>query len=86
MKNTPKAHINGLHVGDLVTFYTQGEERSVTGRITKLTFGKHQMDYASITLNVDGMSYEFGTGGHLGLTWTTESGREQWFCDSAMHE
>lgn len=75
----PRPVIGGIHQGDTVTFFTQGEARKVTGRVTALVFGTHQGDYAHVVIDVDGMLYEFGTGGHLGETWTTESGSEQWF-------
>ena len=79
-----RACIGGLHKGDTVSFFTQGEERKVTGVVTKLVFGEHQGDYAEVHVSVDGMSYTFGTDGHLGQTWTTESesGTEQWFVEA----
>jgi hypothetical protein len=76
---TPTAHIGHCHVGDFATFYTYGEARSVSGRVVGLQFGETQGDYHTVTLDSDGMPYHFGTGGHLGDTWTTESGSEQWF-------
>ena len=74
-----QSRIGHCHIGDVVTFFTKNEERSVTGRVTRLEFGKTQWDYAQVYIDVDGMEYCFGTGGHLGETWTTESGKEQWF-------
>lgn len=76
-----RSHIGGLHIGDFVTFYTKGEERTVSGRVTKLVFGETQGDYCDVILDVDGMEYIFGTGGHLGETWTCESGSEEWFVE-----
>jgi len=76
-----KSRIGGCHVGDWVTFYTSPADgaRSVTGKVIRLEFGETQGDYATVYLDVDGMTYAFGTGGHLGETWTSESGQFQWF-------
>jgi hypothetical protein len=74
-----RSHIGGLRKGDRVTFSTFGEERSVSGIVTALSFGGYQGDYCDITLDADGMNYTFGTGGHLGSSWTTESGGQEWF-------
>jgi hypothetical protein len=71
--------VNGLCINDWPTFYTKGEERSVTGRVVRIDHGAYDGDYATVYLDVDGMEYAFGTGGHLGNTWTTESGSEEWF-------
>jgi hypothetical protein len=80
MKMTVRvSHIGGCKLGDVVTFYTKGEERSVTGYVTRLNFGEYQGDYCDVEVLVDGMTYVFGTGGHLGQSWTTEGGTEEWF-------
>lgn len=75
----PETHVGGLHKGDTVTFATA--ERSVTGLVTALRPPNYQGDYAEVYMTVDGMNYCFGTGGHLGKTWTTEGGMDQWFMD-----
>jgi hypothetical protein len=87
VKTIKQNQINGIAKGDTVKCFTYAEERSVTGVVTAVNrfhtvgYWKHS-DYASITVDVDGMPYEFGTGGHLGETWTTESGATQWFVEA----
>jgi hypothetical protein len=79
MTITPrKAHIGHVSQGDTVTFNGPDDD-SITGIVTTLVFGAYQGDYCHITVNADGMLYEFGTGGHLGDTWTTGNGTDQWF-------
>jgi hypothetical protein len=71
---TPK-----LTAGNVVRFFTRGENRAVTGTVTAID-GEYP-DYVTVTVDIDGMTYHFGTGGHLGTSWTTESGSEEWFCE-----
>lgn len=73
------SHVGGLHKGDTVTF--SASERSVTGLVTGLNLPAYQNDYGEVHILADGMPYTFGTGGHLGTTWTTESGSQEWFVD-----
>lgn len=71
-----RARINSVYMGDVVTFETA--TRSVTGTVTSLVFSEDQGGYQHILIEMDGMTYMFGTGGHLGNTWTTEGGTEEW--------
>ena len=73
-----RPRVNGLRAGDVVEFST-ADDVSVSGTVTKLTFGTYQGDYCDVHVDVDGMNYVFGTGGHLGTSWTTDDGSQVWF-------
>ena len=76
--------VNGLAVGDKARFFTH--EREVFGTVTNLHFGPTQGGYHDITLDVDGMDYRFGTGGHLGQTWALAGECEGPTCETWWHE
>jgi hypothetical protein len=74
-----ESHIGNIHKGDTVEF-SGPDTQSFYGVCVALEFGESQNDYASVTIELtDGTKQIFGTGGHLGNTWTAYDGSHQWF-------
>lgn len=76
--------LSQVRTGQKVRFFTYAEEQSVTGTVTAKHKGYHPYGYKDVILESNaGDTWCFGTGGHLGDTWTTDAGTQEWFCEEA---